>query len=147
MTVGARSDNNTAPTTTSQLRTEAANRLCRLHCASAGGLGCASTEGELLITPQTHAEDFTQADVDKFHRLMTELLATCQKVADDHTCEGAWTPSTADLIDQLGESKTLIADISRTLNRTRSGIRKISEGARQRVCDRAARPPRPREPR
>ncbi|MET9760083.1 hypothetical protein ABZ016_13670 [Streptomyces sp. NPDC006372] len=91
-----------------------------------------------MITPQLHTEDFTQADVEEFHRLMTTLLATCRTIANEHAPDGAWTPNNTDLFDQFGESMQLIAAVSRTLNSTRGGIRRIGDRARQRVHERGA---------
>jgi hypothetical protein len=91
-----------------------------------------------LITPQLHTEDFTQADVEEFHHLMTALLTTCRSIADEHSPDGSWTPANPDLFDQFGESMQLIATVSRRLNSTRRGIRRISNRARQRLYDRSA---------
>ncbi|MGP4009962.1 hypothetical protein [Streptomyces sp. 4N124] len=85
-----------------------------------------------MITPQLNAESFTKTDVDEFHKRMTELVRTCQSVADQYP-RGVWEPSTADVRDQFGESMVLIAEVSRTLNRSRWGIRKVWDRARQRV--------------
>ncbi|WOT40612.1 hypothetical protein [Streptomyces coeruleorubidus] len=93
---------------------------------------------DLLITPQLHTEDFTQADVEEFHRLMTILLTTCRSIADEHSPDGSWTPTNPELFGQFGESMQLIATVSRALNNTRRGIRRIDSRARQRLYDRSA---------
>ncbi|GAA2615899.1 hypothetical protein GCM10010304_81630 [Streptomyces roseoviolaceus] len=91
-----------------------------------------------MITPQLHTEDFTQTDIEEFHRLMTTLLTTCRSIADEHSPDGSWTPTNPDLFDQFGESMQLIATVSRTLNSTRRGIRRIGNRARQRLYERSA---------
>lgn len=85
-------------------------------------------------------DDFTGQDVAEFHRLMTELLTACRDVADQHTSDGAWKPSSAGLFSQFSESMTVIADVSRALNQTRRGIRTLGGRARQRSYNRALGP-------
>jgi hypothetical protein len=94
-----------------------------------------------MTTPQLTTTDFTKSDIDAFHDLMTDLLATCRTVASKHAPAGTWTPSTSHLFDQFGESMAVIAEISRALNSTRGGIRRIDARARQRLYDRAVRLP------
>lgn len=53
---------------------------------------------------------------------------------------GVWKPHASDLFHQFGESMALIADVSRALNSSRGGIRRISGRARQRLYDRTAGP-------
>ncbi|MGC2997246.1 hypothetical protein ACPF8X_02270 [Streptomyces sp. G35A] len=91
-----------------------------------------------MITPQLHTENFTQADVDEFQRLMTALLTTCRSIADEHSPDGSWTPTNPDLFDQFDESMQLIATVSRALNSTRRGIRRIDNRARRRLYERKA---------
>ncbi|WP_393077956.1 hypothetical protein [Streptomyces sp. LN704] len=93
-----------------------------------------------MITPQLHTEDFSQTDIDEFRELVTELLVTCRSIADEHAPEGVWKPHASDLFHQFGESMALIADVSRALNSSRGGIRRISGRARQRLYDRTAGP-------
>lgn len=91
-----------------------------------------------MITPQLHTDDFTQADVEEFHHLMSALLTTCRSIADEHAPDGTWAPTNPDLFDQFGESMQLIATFSRRLNSTRRGIRRIGNRARQRLYERRA---------
>ncbi|MFD7283648.1 hypothetical protein ACFV80_43325 [Streptomyces sp. NPDC059862] len=90
-----------------------------------------------MITPQLSTKDFTRTDVDDFRHLMSELVSTCQSIADQHP-GGVWEPTTADLFDQFAESMVLMADVSRVLNKTRRGIRRIDANARQRLYERAS---------
>lgn len=92
-----------------------------------------------MITP-LHSKDFPQADVDEFHRLMTDLLAVCRELAADNAPEDVWKPRSSDLFGQLSESMALIANLSRALNSTRGGIRRITGAARMRLHDRATEP-------
>ncbi|OIJ93594.1 hypothetical protein [Streptomyces monashensis] len=82
--------------------------------------------------------DFTDADWAEFHRLMTELVTTCKEVVEQHAPDGVWAPSSSGIFDQFGESMLVIADISRSLNKARGGMRRISGRARERLYDRAA---------
>jgi hypothetical protein len=87
---------------------------------------------------QLTVEDFTDEDVAEFHRLMGELLTKCTAVGRQHAPEGTWVPSASGLFDQMAESMQLFADISRTLNHTRAGIRRIGGRARLRLYDRTS---------
>ncbi|MET9078230.1 hypothetical protein ABZX95_40255 [Streptomyces sp. NPDC004232] len=80
--------------------------------------------------------DFSEADLAEFHRLMTELITTCKEVVEHHAPDGVWTPSSSVIFDQFGESMVVIADISRSLNKARGGMRRISGRARERLYDR-----------
>lgn len=80
--------------------------------------------------PTLHAEDFTRNDVEAFRRLMTELVDKCRTVGEQHPAE--WQPSSPDLLHQFNESMMIIADLSRTLNQSRRGIRRILGRARYR---------------
>lgn len=82
--------------------------------------------------------DFTDEDVAEFHRLMSELLTKCASVGERHAPEGTWVPSTAGLFDQMAESMQLVAEVSRALNHTRAGIRRVGGRARQRLYDRVS---------
>ncbi|WP_229900794.1 hypothetical protein [Streptomyces capoamus] len=68
---------------------------------------------------------------------MTDLLATCKKIAEHHAPEGTWVPSTSDLLGRFGESMQVMADISEQVNRTRRGMHRIANRARERLyhCD------------
>jgi len=81
-------------------------------------------------------DDFTDEDVAEFHRLMSELLTKCASMGEQHAPEGTWAPSTAGLFDQMAESMQLVAEVSRALNHTRAGIRRVGGRARQRLYDR-----------
>lgn len=70
---------------------------------------------------------------------MTGLLTTCRQVVEQHAPEGVWRPSSASLFEQFGESMEAIAEVSRTLNQARGGIRRIGGRARERLYDRDAR--------
>jgi hypothetical protein len=98
---------------------------------------------DLVITPPLHTEDFTQADVEEFHRLMTALLTTCRAIAHEHAPERAWTPNTDDL---FGQSVQVIAAISRALNSAHGGIRRVGDRARQRFYERGAAGPNDSRP-
>ena len=87
---------------------------------------------------QLTVEDFTDEDVAEFHRLMGELLTKCTAVGRQHAPEGTWVPSGSGLFDQMAESMQLFAEISRTLNHTRAGIRRIGGRARLRLYDRTS---------
>ncbi|EYT80047.1 hypothetical protein ACFPC0_12090 [Streptomyces andamanensis] len=76
--------------------------------------------------------DFSEEDVAQFHRLMTDLAALCGAVGERRTPDGAWAPASSGLFEQFGESMQLIAEISRKLNTTRGGIRRIHGRARER---------------
>ncbi|MYQ96609.1 hypothetical protein GTY20_37925 [Streptomyces sp. SID4946] len=81
--------------------------------------------------------DFTKEDVAEFHRLMTALLAACKTTVDHYAVEGVYAPSASGLFEQFGETMQAITEVSRRLNQTRSGIRRIAGRARERlyVCD------------
>ncbi|MDV9173049.1 hypothetical protein R6V09_23400 [Streptomyces sp. W16] len=83
-------------------------------------------------------DDFTDEDVAEFHRLMSELLTKCASVGEQHAPEGTWAPSTDGLFDQMAESMQLVAEVSRALNHTRAGIRRVGGRARQRLYDRVS---------
>ncbi|GGW60269.1 hypothetical protein GCM10010503_41940 [Streptomyces lucensis JCM 4490] len=80
-------------------------------------------------------DHFTKEDVAEFHRLMGELLSTCRAIGEQYAPEGAWAPSTPGLLEQFGESMQVIADISRPVNKTRAGLRRIAGRARQRLYE------------
>lgn len=84
-------------------------------------------------TRQLTDSDFSQEDVAEFHRLMTELLTTCRTLGEHYAPEGHWGPSMVGLLEQFGESMQVIAQISRRLNQTRTGMRKIADRARERL--------------
>ncbi|MGP4091087.1 hypothetical protein [Streptomyces sp. KR55] len=88
--------------------------------------------------PKLRAESYTRTDVEEFRRLMTELVKECRTISEQHA--DGWQPSSPDLLSEFGESMALIADLSRTLNHTRGGIRRINDGARHRSYSRAAEP-------
>lgn len=89
---------------------------------------------------QLTEDDFTNQDVTEFHQLMTELLTACRAAADKHAPKGVWETPASDLFSQFSESMAVIADVSRALNQTRGGIRRIGSRARQRLYDRAVGP-------
>lgn len=104
----------------------------------AGGHGRRSPEGDPLNTPPPLLpEHLTRTETDEFLRLMTHLVTTCRSVAEQYP--DGWRPPSPDRPVDFGASMALIADISRTLSRTRRGIRRISDGARYRL--RAPGPP------
>lgn len=76
-------------------------------------------------------EHLTRAETDEFLRLMTHLVTVCRSVAEEHP--DGWRPASPDRPVDFGASMALIADISRTLNQTRRGIRRIGDGARYRL--------------
>ncbi|MEV0479964.1 hypothetical protein AB0I69_04975 [Streptomyces sp. NPDC050508] len=83
-------------------------------------------------------DDFTDEDVAEFHRLMSELLTKCTSVGQQHAPEGTWVPSTSGLFEQMAESMQVVAEVSRALNHTRAGIRRVGGRARQRLYDRVS---------
>ncbi|NUV61579.1 hypothetical protein [Streptomyces sp. CAI-85] len=83
--------------------------------------------------------DFTKGDVAEFHRLMAELLATCRTVVDQYEVDGVWSPSTSGLFTQFGETVQVMSELSRRINETRSGMRRITGRARERLYERDAR--------
>ncbi|MGX9886489.1 hypothetical protein [Streptomyces sp. NPDC002276] len=87
---------------------------------------------------QLTIDDFTDEDVVEFHRLMSELLTKCASVGQRHAPEGTWAPSTAGLFEQMAESMQVVSEVSRALNDTRSGIRRVGGRARQRLYERAS---------
>jgi|SRR4051794_16970203 hypothetical protein len=91
-----------------------------------------------LTTWHSTSADFTQAEINEYRRLVTELLATCRRVADEHAPEGEWTAPSDALPAQFSEAMGLIADIARALNQTRKGIRRINNAARMRLPNRPA---------
>ncbi|AOR31003.1 hypothetical protein BFF78_08070 [Streptomyces fodineus] len=80
-------------------------------------------------------DDFTNADVAEFHRLMAEIVVVCKAIGELHTPGGEWAPTASGLLEQFEESMQVTANISRQLNRTRRGIRRITERARTRRGD------------
>ncbi|UXY32957.1 hypothetical protein [Streptomyces sp. HUAS TT20] len=91
-----------------------------------------------MTTQHPTSTDFTQAEIAEYRSLVTGLLAACRRVADQHSPGGAWAPSSHDLPDQFGEAMGIIADLSRVLNGTRHGMRRIHGRARERLHNSAA---------
>lgn len=85
----------------------------------------------LNTPPSLLPEHLTRTETDEFLRLMTHLVAMCRSIAEQHP--DGWRPPSPDRPVDFGASMALIADISRTLNQTRRGIRRISDGARYRL--------------
>ncbi|GHE14766.1 hypothetical protein GCM10010339_87010 [Streptomyces alanosinicus] len=92
-------------------------------------------------TPQLTESDFSKEEVAEFHRLMTALLTACKTVGERHAPEGNWVPSNIGLHEQFGESMQVIAHISRQLNQTRTGMRRITGRARERLYQHSRRQP------
>lgn len=106
-------------------------------CAAAKG--AQSIKGDQLNTPPTlHEEDFTRTNVADYRQLMTDLISACRAIGERYP--HGWQPHSTDLQGEFGASMSLIADISRTLNHTRRGIRRINDEARHRSYSRAAEP-------
>ncbi|MBT1098121.1 hypothetical protein [Streptomyces sp. Tu102] len=84
-----------------------------------------------MTTPRLTAEDFTDADADRLHVLVTDLLRSCRDLAAEHAPDGAWPARDGDLIDELERAKQLIETLSRSLNGTRSALRRMDAQARR----------------
>ncbi|MFF1321381.1 hypothetical protein [Streptomyces sp. PAN_FS17] len=91
-----------------------------------------------MTTPRLTAEDFTDADADKLHVLVTDLLRNCRALAAEHAPDGTWPARDGDLIDELERAKQLIETLSRSLNGTRSALRRMDTQARRRHIVRRA---------
>ncbi|OIJ98913.1 hypothetical protein BIV23_29205 [Streptomyces monashensis] len=81
---------------------------------------------------QLAEDDFTKADVAEFHRLMAEMVVVCKAIGELYKPGSEWAPTASGLLDQFEESIQVTADISRQLNKTRRGIRRITDRARTR---------------
>ncbi|MGW1917068.1 hypothetical protein ACWCQS_41980 [Streptomyces sp. NPDC002076] len=79
--------------------------------------------------------DFTEADVAEFHRLMAEIVVVCKAIGELYAPGGEWDPTASGLLEQFEESMQVTADISRQLNKTRRGIRRITDRTRTRRGD------------
>jgi hypothetical protein len=91
-----------------------------------------------MTTPRLTAEDFTDADADKLHVLVRDLLRNCRDLAAEHTLDGTWPTRDGDLIDELERAKQLIETLSRSLNGTRAALRRMDTQARRRQSVRRA---------
>ncbi|MFJ2007850.1 hypothetical protein [Streptomyces chartreusis] len=90
------------------------------------------------MTTSLTAEDFTDADVDKLHLLVTELLGNCRDLAAEHAPGGVWPARDGDVIEEIERAKQVIETLARSLNGTRSALRRIDTQARQRHTVRRA---------
>ncbi|MFF0735943.1 hypothetical protein ACFYVK_30510 [Streptomyces chartreusis] len=85
-----------------------------------------------MTTPRLTAEDFTNADVENLHVLVTDLLRNCRDLAAEHAPDGTWPARDGDLINEFERAKHLIETLSRSLNGTRSALRRMHTQARRR---------------
>ncbi|MFJ6728383.1 hypothetical protein ACIQPQ_26150 [Streptomyces sp. NPDC091281] len=79
------------------------------------------------------AEDFTEEDMAELHLLMSRLLTTCSSLGQRHAPDGEWAPAGSGACDHMAQSMELFADVSRILNKTRAGVRRIGGRARMRM--------------
>lgn len=86
----------------------------------------------VLTVLQLTGEDFTKADVAEFHCLMAEIVVVCKAIGERYSLGDEWVATAPDLLEQFEESMQVTADISRQLNKTRKGIRRITARARTR---------------
>jgi hypothetical protein len=91
-----------------------------------------------LSVEQRSAGDYTEGELVEFRGLMTDLLAACTASSTRYAPDGEWNPAGSP--EELDEAADLIADLSRTLNKTRRAIRKINAEARKRASGPAALP-------
>ncbi|MGW5657245.1 hypothetical protein [Streptomyces humi] len=93
-----------------------------------------------MQTQHPMINDFTNAEFEEYRGLITELLADCKTVIDTHGPQGAWTPASPERPAQAAEAMTVLADLSRALNGTRTGLRRLDNRVRLRLKDQAAQP-------
>lgn len=79
---------------------------------------------------QPTAGDYTEGELVVFRGVMTDLLAACTASSARYAPDGEWSP--AGTLQELDEAAELIADLSRTLAKTRRAIRKINAETRKR---------------
>jgi hypothetical protein len=84
-------------------------------------------------------ECFNTEDLKAIRTLMAELVSTCASIGSKYPTDYAWQPLVPGGDSQLSEAAEVLADLARTLNRTRAGIRKIHGQARRRALSRGAR--------
>jgi hypothetical protein len=87
----------------------------------------------------TSFECFNADDIQAFRTLMAELISTCASIGSRYHASDVWQPLAPSPNGQLSEASEVLADLSRTLNRTRAGIRKLHAQAHRRAVSRAAR--------
>ncbi|MFJ1874232.1 hypothetical protein [Streptomyces chartreusis] len=95
------------------------------------------------MTTSLTAEDFTDADVDRLHLLVTELLGNCRDLAAAHAPGGVWPDRDGDVIDEIERAKEVIETLARSLNGTLSALRRIDTDAPQRHSARSGPDRRP----
>ncbi|MFE9533344.1 hypothetical protein [Streptomyces sp. NPDC006691] len=61
---------------------------------------------------------------------MAEIVVMCKAIGELYTLGDEWAPTASGLPEQFEESIQVTANISRQLNRTRRGIRRITDRAR-----------------
>ncbi|MFJ5779953.1 acetyl-CoA carboxylase biotin carboxylase subunit family protein [Streptomyces sp. NPDC093094] len=76
---------------------------------------------------------FTADDIHAFEGLMAELVSTCASIGSTYCADEKRQSLAPGLDSRLSEASEVLADLSRTLNRTRSGIRKIHAQAHRRA--------------
>ncbi|MFD3373687.1 MULTISPECIES: hypothetical protein [unclassified Streptomyces] len=91
-----------------------------------------------LTVEQPTAGDYTEGELVEFRGLMTDLLAACTASSAKYAPDGGWSP--AGTPQELDEAADLIAELSRTLTKTRRAIRKINTEARKRASGPTALP-------
>jgi tRNA U34 5-carboxymethylaminomethyl modifying GTPase MnmE/TrmE len=88
-------------------------------------------------------DDFTHQDLVEFQQLVTDLLTACTSIGARHAPDGSWTPRARGVFEEFAESMQVLADLSRALNKTRRGIRRINGRARERLHERHPAPVSP----
>ncbi|GLV79372.1 hypothetical protein Shyhy02_73720 [Streptomyces hygroscopicus subsp. hygroscopicus] len=77
--------------------------------------------------------DYTEAEFGEYQRLIAVLLSGAKRVVDEHGPHGAWIPVSSERPDQVAEARGLIADLSRILNTSRNGLRRLDNRVRMRL--------------
>lgn len=89
-----------------------------------------------MTRPQLRIETIRTGDVAQLETLMTRLVGTCAAIGRQRTAEGRWQPASPGSEDEFAAARDIIEEISRTLNQTRRGIRKIGPVARVQSAER-----------
>ncbi|MFF7987104.1 hypothetical protein ACFZDK_49890 [Streptomyces sp. NPDC007901] len=84
--------------------------------------------------------DFTDGEFDEYCSLITKLLTGCKDVIDKHGPQGSWTPASPERRAQVVEAMGVLADLSRALNGTRNGLRRLDSRVRLRLTAQEAQP-------
>jgi hypothetical protein len=64
---------------------------------------------------------------------MTQLIDVCASIGCQRDDQGRWQTVTPGCDDALGNAREVLADLSRTLAKTRRGLRAIAVGTQSRV--------------